>query len=383
MLLLLYLTIPLCYRLKYHPGIMTYIMFYTAAYSFKMSLFIKYNRKYLPDTKINQQKEFTPYILTLNRWRHDSDIKPKTVIEEPNIKQVDEKIKSRGLIFIWKWMIHEIILYLLANFPQKVPERPYQIRMIEYFTKGIPAFTAASIFHYYCFITFIFLCLSLHYDLTVLLSSLALRYMITTTPENHHLVKSGLLTPIQFSLIKNYFITYTFNTKHYFNNPWIAEGPRDFWSLRWHSMFNESFKELGYYPLRNLCINLRITSRKFCNDMGILGAYLISSFLHEYFIIGMFNMITGEHLVFFLLNGLIMIVWERVFTSERENKMKESKEEAYDFKKYAGVYLKRLLWLAIFLLILPALSEPMLRRIDLWIIPSFITDVRYIYKNLI
>jgi hypothetical protein len=163
----------------------------------------------------------------------------------------------------------------------------------------------------------------------------------------------------------------------------FAEGPRDFWSLRWHSMFNESFKELGYYPLRNLCINLRITSRKFCNDMGILGAYLISSFLHEYFIIGMFNMITGEHLVFFLLNGLIMIVWERVFTSERENKMKESKEEAYDFKKYAGVYLKRLLWLAIFLLILPALSEPMLRRIDLWIIPSFITDVRYIYKNLI
>jgi hypothetical protein len=386
MLLLLYLIIPLCYRLKYHPEVMDSMIIFTGIYSFKMSLFIKYNRKYLPDTKINQQKEFTPYILTLSSWRHDSDIEPKTEIKEPTIKQVDEKIKSRALIFMWKWMIHEIVLYLFANFPQKVPERPYQIRMIEYFTKGIPAFTAASMFHYTCFVIFVFLYLSLYYDSTVLFSLLALRCMITsqmTIPEKHYLVKSGLLTPIQFSLLKNYFITYTFNTKHCFNNPWISKNPREVWSSRWHSMFAETFKELGYLPLRNLCISLGITSRKFCNAIGVLGAFLISSLLHEYYLIGMFNMVTGEHLFFFMSHGLILIVWEQVFPSEREDKMKEPRKEGYDIRNYASVFLKWLLMLIIYMLILPAFAEPLMRRIDLWIIPSFFIDVRNIYKNLI
>uniref|UniRef100_U9UTP1 Wax synthase domain-containing protein n=1 Tax=Rhizophagus irregularis (strain DAOM 181602 / DAOM 197198 / MUCL 43194) TaxID=747089 RepID=U9UTP1_RHIID len=296
-LLFLYLIIPLSYRLKYHPGIMTNVIVFTGIYSFKMSLFIKYNRKYLPDTKINQQKEFTPYILTLNSWRHDSDIESKTEIEEPTMKQVDEKTKSRVLVFIWKLMIYEAVLYLFANFPQKVPERAYQIRMIEYFTKGIPifTFTAASLFHYVSFFIFFFLYLSFHYDIIVLFSLLALRCMITSqssTPEKHILVKSGLLTPIQFSLLKNYFITYTFNTKHCFDNPWISKNPREVWSSRWHTMFAETLKELGYLPFRNLCISLGITSRKFCNAMGVLGAFFISSLLHEYYILGMFNMIT-------------------------------------------------------------------------------------------
>jgi hypothetical protein len=384
MLLLLYLIIPLSYRLKYHPGIMNFMIFFTGIYSFKMSLFIKYNRKYLPDTKINQQKEFTPYILTLSSWRHDSDIESKTEIEEPTIKQVDEKIKSRVLIFMWKWVIHEIAIYLFANFPQKVPERPYQIRMIEYFTKGISAFTAASMFHYISFFIFFYLYLSFHYDFTVLLSLLALRCMTTSQmPEKHHLVKSGLLTPIQFSLLKNYFITYTLNTKHCFNNPWISKNPREVWSSRWHTMFAETFKELGYFPFRNLCISLGITSRKFCNAIGVLGAFFISSLLHEYFIIGMFNMITGEHLFFFTTHGLIMIVWEQIFTPEREDKMKESEKEGYDFRKYAGVFLKWLLMLIIYILILPAFAEPMIRRIDIWTIPSFFTGTRNIYKNLV
>ncbi|CAB4473640.1 hypothetical protein RhiirA5_399800 [Rhizophagus irregularis] len=383
-LLFLYLIIPLSYRLKYHPGIMTNVIVFTGIYSFKMSLFIKYNRKYLPDTKINQQKEFTPYILTLNSWRHDSDIESKTEIEEPTMKQVDEKTKSRVLVFIWKLMIYEAVLYLFANFPQKVPERAYQIRMIEYFTKGIPifTFTAASLFHYVSFFIFFFLYLSFHYDIIVLFSLLALRCMITSqssTPEKHILVKSGLLTPIQFSLLKNYFITYTFNTKHCFDNPWISKNPREVWSSRWHTMFAETFKELGYLPFRNLCISLGITSRKFCNAMGVLGAFFISSLLHEYYILGMFNMVTGEHLFFFMSHGLIMIVWELVFTSEREDKMKAEKE-GYNFRKYAGVFLKWLLMLVVYILIIPAFAEPMIRRMDLWIIPSFFTDI---HKNLV
>ncbi|CAG8514522.1 9432_t:CDS:2 [Rhizophagus irregularis] len=331
-LLLLHLIIPLSYRLKYHPAVMDVMIIFTGIYSFKMSLFIKYNRKYLPDTKINQQKEFTPYILTLNSWRHDSDIESKAEIKKPTIKQVNEKIKSHVLMLMLKVTIYELVIYLFANYPQKIPERPYQI---------------------------------------------PLRCMTTSqssTPEKHILVKSGLLTPIQFSLLKNYFITYTFNTKHCFNNPWISKNPREVWSSRWQTMLAETFRELGYLPLRNLCISLGITSRKFCNAMGVLGAFFISSLLHEYYIIGMFNMITGEHLFFFMSHGLIMIVWELVFTSEREDKMKKPEKEGYDFRKHAAVFLKWLLMLAIYMLILPAFTEPLMRRIDLWIIPSLFTD---------
>ncbi|PKK59605.1 hypothetical protein RhiirC2_762532 [Rhizophagus irregularis] len=78
-----------------------------------------------------------------------------------------------------------------------------------------------------------------------------------------------------------------------------------------------------------------------------------------------------------------MIVWELVFTSEREDKMKKPEKEGYDFRKHAAVFLKWLLMLAIYMLILPAFTEPLMRRIDLWIIPSLFTDVGNIYKNLV
>ncbi|PKC63202.1 hypothetical protein RhiirA1_423021 [Rhizophagus irregularis] len=74
-----------------------------------------------------------------------------------------------------------------------------------------------------------------------------------------------------------------------------------------------------------------------------------------------------------------MIVWELVFTSEREDKMKAEKE-GYNFRKYAGVFLKWLLMLVVYILIIPAFAEPMIRRMDLWIIPSFFTDI---HKNLV
>ncbi|RIA93897.1 hypothetical protein C1645_735159 [Glomus cerebriforme] len=359
-----------------------------------MWLFIKHNRKYSPYTKINQGKEFTPFILTLYNWRHDSDIIPPSKskiagkeFEEPTITQVDEKIKSRVFIFIWKWMIHEIIIYLFAAFPQKIPERPYQIRVIEYFIKGIPAFTAVSMFHYICFFGFVFLYLSLNYDFTVILSLIALRCITTFSKtqskdlEKHFLIKSGLLTPLQFSYINDYLITYSFNTKHCFNNPWISKNPREFWSVRWQNMFAEPFKELGYLPLKNLCINIGITSKKFCDAMGVLGAFLISSLLHEYLVIGLFNVITGEHLCFFMFHGLLLIIWEGIFGVERKDIMKESEseKEGYDFRNNVGVLLKWLLMLSIYILVLPAFIEPLTRRIDRWIIPSLFTDVNNIY----
>src|SRR5438045_882433 len=66
--LLLSILVPFSYRLKYHPMIINSILTSSALWSFKMSLFIKHNRKYLPYTKINQQKEFTPFLWSLLNW---------------------------------------------------------------------------------------------------------------------------------------------------------------------------------------------------------------------------------------------------------------------------------------------------------------------------
>jgi hypothetical protein len=174
--LLLNLLVPLSYRLKYHPMIINFILTNAILWSFKMALFIKYNRKYLPYTKINQQKEFTPFILTFFNWRHDSYIISPSKVKPPTISQIHGRIKSRVLIFMLKWLAYELMIYLFVSFPQKIPDKPYQIRLIEYFTKRIPAFTTASMLHYICFCGFIFLLLSLNYDATVIISLMALRH---------------------------------------------------------------------------------------------------------------------------------------------------------------------------------------------------------------
>ncbi len=77
----------------------------------------------------------------------------------------------------------------------------------------------------------------------------------SSSKENNHrpiLIESGLLTPSEYVSLKEWFLTFLFNTKHLFSEPMIASSPRDLWSVRWQLMFNECFKELGYLPVRNL-----------------------------------------------------------------------------------------------------------------------------------
>ncbi|PKK66377.1 hypothetical protein RhiirC2_753525 [Rhizophagus irregularis] len=86
-------------------------------------------------------------------------------------------------------------------------------------------------------------------------------------------------------------------------------------------MFSEIFKELGYLPVRNFLSSF--VPRKFANMMGVLGALCFSSLFHEYLIIGQFNIWTGEHFFFFMIHGVIMILWEAAFIEpmirKREN----------------------------------------------------------------
>jgi len=355
--------------------------------SFKMGLFIKYNRKYLPYTKINQQKEFTSYTSSLAHWRHDAYIIPPSKVEPPTISQIDEKIKSRVLVYIFKLMIYELFMFLFASTPLIISDEPYHSRVFEYFTKGTPPFTASSLFHCVCFLGFVFSYLSLAYDSATILSLMGLRYLIMTQskdPENHHLVKSGLLTSSQFSSLKNHLIQFTFNTNHCFDHPFMSTNPRAFWS-RWQDMYSETFRELGYLPVKNLFASFGFP-RKFCMSMGVFGAFFISALLHEYFVITLFNVFTGENLIFFIFHSLLLIIWEGVFGFERQKVMKEKEPELkmkddyyYYFRRNVGTFLKWALLVTINISALPGFIEPLLRRIDRWPIPSIFTDI---HQNL-
>ncbi|CAB5362327.1 unnamed protein product [Rhizophagus irregularis] len=97
---------------------------------------------------------------------------------------------------------------------------------------------------------------------------------------NHH----REMVNIEYVSLKEWMISFIFNTKSLFNEPWMASSPRDFWSTRWQLFLNETFKELCFLPVKNL-LN-PFVPRKIANMMGVLGAFAISSLLHEYIIIG-------------------------------------------------------------------------------------------------
>ncbi|CAG8732425.1 19974_t:CDS:2, partial [Rhizophagus irregularis] len=144
--------------------------------------------------------------------------------------------------------------------------------------------------------------------------------------------------------------------------PFISSSPRDFWSTRWQLLINESFKELGYLPVKNLFVS--IFSRKIANIMGVLSAFGISASLHEYLIIANAYTWTGEHFFFFMTHGVIFILWEVVFISNK------SKNENTMIEKF----LKWVLFLIINLILLPALIEPSMRNFDF-------SDISSISKN--
>ncbi|CAG8722508.1 5495_t:CDS:1, partial [Funneliformis mosseae] len=99
---------------------------------------------------------------------------------------------------------------------------------------------------------------------------------------------------------------------------------------------------------------------KIANMMGVLGAFGVSALLHEYLIIGQLDIWTGEHLFFFMIHGVIFILWEAIFGRENQNEISKIKR-----------ILKWFLLLIIYLSVLPAFIEPSGRRPDICEIPSF------------
>ncbi|PKC05261.1 hypothetical protein RhiirA5_421125 [Rhizophagus irregularis] len=367
-LALLVISIPISYREKGYPtSLQNNFVAITMFLGIKMLLFLKFNRLYLDQKNLDQKKGFKSYISTLFNWRFNSYIIPPVsknsnekenplIIKSPTTSQINKKLINRSLIVIAKYLIFEFCIFTLlisANYKTEIPKKAYQIRLIEFVTSGIPPFTISSLRLYLNFLGVIYLWLSLNYDIITIIAAIILRFIFHFTSEKNDrksiLIQYGILTPPVYVSIKEWLITFLFNTRHLFSVPFISSSPRDFWSTRWQLLLNESFKELGYLPVKNLFIP--IFSRKISNIMGVLGAFGVSALLHEYIIIANFNIWTGEQFFFFMAHGVIFILWEAIFNSKNKDMIIEK-------------FLKWFLLLIINLILLPALVEPSIRNIN-------------------
>ncbi|CAI2168767.1 4652_t:CDS:1 [Funneliformis geosporum] len=373
-LALIYISIPISFRGLYSPKLQHAFVVHGAMFGLKIFVFLKYNWSCLNQKSSNQKEEFRSLLWKIFNSRFNSYIIPpkkensdekenSLLITSPTTSQINKIIIYRTLIAFTKCLILELTIFISTKYTMVIPEKPYQLRLIEFFTKEIPAFTIPLMLQYLNFLLSVYLMFSVYsYDIYTIISAIFYRLFLHSSSEDIHykpiLIKFDILTPSEYVSLKEWMITFLFNTKHLFSEPWMASSPRDFWSTRWQLMINESFKELGFLPVKNVLAPF--FPKKIANMMGVLGAFGVSAIMHEYLIIGLFDLWTGEHAFFFMIHGVIFILWEAIFGREKKNENSKIKR-----------FLKWFLLFIINLSVLPALIEPFKRRPEIFEIPSY------------
>jgi hypothetical protein len=83
---------------------------------------------------------------------------------------------------------------------------------------------------YLNFLGIVYLWLSLNFDVVTIIFVIIFRFFFHSTPEKNNyksiLIQSGLLTPSEYVSLKEWIITFLFNTKHLFDVPFISSSPR-------------------------------------------------------------------------------------------------------------------------------------------------------------
>src|ERR1051325_8290190 len=121
----------------------------------------------------------------------------------------------------------ELTFFISTRYVLEIPEKAYQMRLLEFITKGIPVFTMFSMLQHLNFILFVYLWVSLNYDIISLIIATFyhLFFHHSTSEKNNHkpiLIQSGLLTPSEYVFLSEWFVTFLFNTKHLFDEPWMS-----------------------------------------------------------------------------------------------------------------------------------------------------------------
>ncbi|KAI8001362.1 Acyl-CoA--sterol O-acyltransferase 1 [Camellia lanceoleosa] len=96
------------------------------------------------------------------------------------------------------------------------------------------------------------------------------------------------------------------NVEAQFDEPYLSSSLRDFWGRRWNLMSSDILRLTIYNPLCSLA--RPVLGHKWAYILAIIGTFLVSGLMHElmFYYAGMRH--TWGHTLFFLLQGLCLIV---------------------------------------------------------------------------
>ncbi|CAO3640888.1 unnamed protein product [Mucor fragilis] len=257
-----------------------------------------------------EERRQRPFILTLFDWRKRNENAPKTLDLEPCATSDYVDIKFGSLI--WALLKHEI-LFDAIDFTFNYADAQRPIRVFSAFLSKIfsvlgQAEKAASLapaepLTYGCiaisvlmsmlFCVYIQTQLQVTYDIFMIV--FALIYKCLPALERWQLGKDSqklntknivktkaILKRVRgIRAVKGY-IESTLTMQVLFHNPWSANSLRDFWGIRWHTFYNDSFYRLGYKPIR-AAVQLFFNCKP-PRWLPALSVFVMSGIMHEYFL---------------------------------------------------------------------------------------------------
>ncbi|CAB4398146.1 unnamed protein product [Rhizophagus irregularis] len=348
---------PIIYKGKYSAIVHSRVSSFAITFGFKMCIWLK---NFVNITHNTTVSDFQPFLYTLFYWRKNVTSGKKDDFQPTN-KLIIKNILERIVFMFIKWIIYEgcfILVDMYSNI-NEIPPSPYFFRIFDMFISGKSPITIKLLLLCSLYMVLVYFIMSLTYDQFLLITGIILLFLNIIFPflsdTNITFFKRKIIT------IRRWCISFLFDTQYIFNSPWLSTSPREFWSYRWNTFYNEIWKELGYIPLHNYLITSHSFSsnnkKKLIKMMGVLGAFFISGILHEYLLWTETNKLTLEQFNFFLFHGIIFIIWE--FISIKN-----------DFKG-------RIILFLILFFSLPSMIEPYLRY-DQWIIPSYFININRI-----
>ncbi|KAF7724242.1 hypothetical protein EC973_001198 [Apophysomyces ossiformis] len=134
--------------------------------------------------------------------------------------------------------------------------------------------------------------LQLTYDTIILICAIV--YQVLPSLGSHGWIRSV-----------KYYIEDVLTMPPLFHSPWHATSLRDFWSNRWHKIYNDCFYRLGYRPMRKFCRNRWVPA---------LSVFILSGIMHEYFLYctsGNWRA-SGFQFLFFVLQTVGVVVGDAI-----------------------------------------------------------------------
>jgi hypothetical protein len=93
--------------------------------------------------------------------------------------------------------------------------------------------------------------------------------------------------------------------------PLSAISPRDFW-LRWNTYMGAWARAYLYVPAVRFLLKRRMSFRSLTGAVALVGTFLAVGALHDIFSALSHSRLSGRWVIWFLANGVIVIVWEAV-----------------------------------------------------------------------